>query len=369
MVPLSGAEAKKIRRRQQRLPPSFPSVYTTSLKFQDLQNSQEVISEMDLLHIDCSSSRIDDCQVYTLIHSPDELDYMQTMVDLHYDGNATDALLLPPQRSLQANGEVTIHHYSTISGNDCYLDLHGMYDWLQDFVDTAPPHLDVSLIDIGDSYNKTVDPSYGYDIYALRITSASSTISKSPLMLLSGIHPREYSPPELVRQWILGFLDPDNLELQTILESTEIHWIPYANPDGRYYAETSQPFRRKNLNPSAAGSEWCNPDEYGVDINRNFPFRWGLSSGSSTRACTQTYRGASAGSEPETQAVTNYALSIFPQDQRREVDDFYLANVEAYDERTASGVFVDIHSFGNYYIWVRTFVENHVVVFRNYVSC
>jgi hypothetical protein len=71
------------------------------------------------------------------------------------------------------------------------------------------------------------------------------------------------------------------------------------------------------------------------------------------------YRGASAASEPETQAVTNYALSIFPQvDQRREVDDFHLDNVEAYDERTASGVFVDIHSFGNYYTWVHACVRS-----------
>ena len=32
-------------------------------------------------------------------NSPDELDYLKTMVDLQYDQDATDSLLLPPQRS------------------------------------------------------------------------------------------------------------------------------------------------------------------------------------------------------------------------------------------------------------------------------
>lgn len=359
----------------------FPGVYTLKLPIFELQNSQEMISDMDLLHIECNripltkadSNNNTDCTMHTLIHSHQELEYLKNVLahgalsqhqpDLLFDFNSTQALLQTSSKNNSERRTETEHastnQYPTILGFDCFVNMQGMHAWLREFASTAPPHLDVSLTDIGDSYNKTQDSNYGYDIYALKITAAavSSISKKSPLMILTGVHPREYSPPETVRQWIQQFLDPDNTYLQTILQTTEIHWVPYVNPDGRHYAETKQPYRRKNLNRNAPGSEFCNADEYGVDINRNFPFRWGLSSGSSIRACSQTYRGASAGSEPETQAVMNYALSVFPGEQRKAYDDFHLNNPVAYNEETARGVFIDIHAYGNYYIWVRGFVS------------
>lgn len=345
---------------------TFPKVYTTNLMLDDLKNAQEIISEMDLLHVDCSSET---CQVFTLIHSSVELDYLQGLVPLSYDRNSTEAILAPTRRR-QLNSDVGVPSYSSIPEFDCYLDLQGMQDWLQEFMDFAPPHLSVELIDIGDSYLKTLDEKEGHDIFALKMTSATSTIlNKAPLMILSGVHAREYAPPELVRQWLHEFLDADNLELQTILETTEIHWIPYVNPDGRYLAETSEKFRRKNLNKEARGSNECQGDEFGVDLNRNFPFRWGLNSGSSMQACMQTYRGESAGSEPETQAVVAYVQRVFPESQRKETDDFAFDNVKPYDEETTSGVFLDIHAFGNYYIYVRTaFLHPSIFTLKRIVS-
>ena len=44
---------------------------------------------------------------------------------------------------------------------------------------------------------------------------------------------------------------------------------------------------------------------YGVDPNKNFDANWGVV-GSSTNPCSDTYAGPSAGSEPITQALTNY---------------------------------------------------------------
>ena len=65
-------------------------------------------------------------------------------------------------------------------------------------------------------------------------------------------------------------------DLLSLLDTIQIHWIPYLNPDGRILAETTQPFRRKNVNIDWTGnlrdSEICSPDSYGVDLNRNFPF-------------------------------------------------------------------------------------------------
>ncbi|KAI2490337.1 metallocarboxypeptidase [Fragilaria crotonensis] len=86
-----------------------------------------------------------------------------------------------------------------------------------------------------------------------------------------------------------------------MLNYTEIHLVVQSNPDGRQVAETNRgAWRRKNLNP---GRGKCGKSNQGVDLNRNFPFRWGLSSGSSSDECSETFRGSAAGSEPEVKAI------------------------------------------------------------------
>ena len=57
---------------------------------------------------------------------------------------------------------------------------------------------------------------------------------------------------------------------------------------------------RKNRSPAPAGSTCI-----GTDLNRNFNDHWGQG-GSSTSPCSDTYMGASAGSEPEVQATSDY---------------------------------------------------------------
>ena len=122
-----------------------------------------------------------------------------------------------------------------------------------------------------------------------RPESESSTTqqnhNKAPLILISSTHAREYTPPELVRRWLEEFIlhqvlekhDPDAV---SILDTTKIHWIPYLNPDGRIEAETTAPFRRKNMNPHSSSSSAsststrqeaareCGSPSYGVDLNR-----------------------------------------------------------------------------------------------------
>jgi len=52
-----------------------------------------------------------------------------------------------------------------------------------------------------------------------------------------------------------------------------------------------------------------NNPSYGVDLNRNFNNHWG-GTGSSGVPTSETYRGPSVASEPETQAVQNYNLGL-----------------------------------------------------------
>ncbi|HMP31616.1 MAG TPA: M14 family zinc carboxypeptidase, partial [Saprospiraceae bacterium] len=58
---------------------------------------------------------------------------------------------------------------------------------------------------------------------------------------------------------------------------------------------------RKNAYKNAAGTV------VGVDLNRNYGYKWGYDNeGSSINPASETYRGPSAFSEPETQAMSSF---------------------------------------------------------------
>ena len=79
--------------------------------------------------------------------------------------------------------------------------------------------------------------------------------------------------------------------------------VPIHNPDGYRYTWTNNRLWRKNRRNNGSGS-------YGVDLNRNYSKGWGLNGGSSSNKNSETYRGVSAFSEPETQAVRDLVASL-----------------------------------------------------------
>ncbi len=90
-------------------------------------------------------------------------------------------------------------------------------------------------------------------------------------------------------------------EVTMLLEKRELFFVPLVNPDGYCYNERSNPggggMWRKNRKPSAGGA-------YGVDLNRNYGFKWGYdNAGSSGLPTSNSFRGTAPFSEPETQSL------------------------------------------------------------------
>lgn len=251
-------------------------------------------------------------------------------------------LVLEQDLTAQINRPLTFlpGQTSGIPGYPCYRTVEETLATAQDLV-SAYPTL-AAWVDIGDSWEKvTPGGNAGYDLFALRLTNQAKAGPKPKLFVMGAIHAREYAPAELVTRFAEYLLNQYNHDADAtwLLDEHEIHLLFIANPDGRKFAETGL-WWRKNTN-----GNYCSPtsNSRGADLNRNFSFQWGCCGGSSTSPCNETYRGPSAASEPETQAIQAYLQQEFP-DQRQ-------PDLSAAAPSTATGIFLDIHSYSQLVLW------------------
>lgn len=169
-----------------------------------------------------------------------------------------------------------------------------------------------------------VDPSPVRAIIVGNFAKQDAQTEKPPNMVWTGgIHAREYAPQEVGMkfiEWLLENYETD-ANARMMVDTNRYHFIVH-NPDGRKLAEQDISARqRKNTNYETAACTTTNaagvPNTLnsGVDLNRNYPFGWatGGSGGSDGNPCGETYRGISAASEPETQAVLNYVRGNWNQ--------------------------------------------------------
>ncbi|MBI5170486.1 MAG: immune inhibitor A [Candidatus Eisenbacteria bacterium] len=110
---------------------------------------------------------------------------------------------------------------------------------------------------------------------------------------------------------------PADPEVKYLLEHRRIYLVPCVNPDGYFYNEriwdSTGTFGmwRKNLRDNNLNGVTGPGD--GIDLNRNFGVKWGFNSvGSSGSPGSDTYRGPSAYSEPETQVQRNVVVALKP---------------------------------------------------------
>ncbi|WP_018588430.1 M14 family zinc carboxypeptidase [Salinispora arenicola] len=153
-------------------------------------------------------------------------------------------------------------------------------------------------ISIGTSYE-------GRDLMAVKISDNVGTDEDEPEILFnSQQHAREHLTVEMAIYLLHLFTDNygSDSRVTSVVNSRELWIVPTVNPDGSEYDIATGSYRswRKNRQPNS-GSSWV-----GTDLNRNWDYLWGCCGGSSGSPSSNTYRGPSAFSAPETDAVRDF---------------------------------------------------------------
>jgi PKD repeat protein/murein tripeptide amidase MpaA len=315
------------------------------IRYRDQAELQRVAARFQHLDVD---KRARTAKVEVDAQQMDELRRMGVRFDI--DRNGTMKL-----RSFYQHMRAGRFGARAISGYTCYRTVEETHDAMA-ALQTSKPAL-ATVLNIGPSWRKSTSGGTNYEMRALRITnSATNSLrpNKPAMVLLSSIHAREYTPAELnmrFGEWLVNNYGT-NAEATWLLDNYVFYLIPQGNPDGRKIAEGGTSWR-KNVNTS--NGTCPSNGRYGVDLNRNYPFRWNtVSGGSSGNACDDTYRGPTAGSEPETQNVLrliagtrgasgSYSGGIFADGRP---DDLTTAAAD-----TTTGLFIDLHSSGGDVLW------------------
>ncbi len=157
------------------------------------------------------------------------------------------------------------------------------------------------LFSIGTSYE-------GRTIWAGKISDNVGTDESEPEVLFTHHqHAREHLTVEMAL-YTLGILTNEygvDPQITDLVDNREVWMVFDVNPDGGEYDIATGTYRswRKNRQPNP-GSSYI-----GTDLNRNWAYRWGCCGGSSGSTNSDTYRGPSAFSAPETNVIRNFVNS------------------------------------------------------------
>ncbi|MBL8753589.1 MAG: hypothetical protein JNK15_09830 [Planctomycetes bacterium] len=156
----------------------------------------------------------------------------------------------------------------------------------------------------------------GRAIWAVKVSDNAATAEDEPAIVIAAQHhSRELNTPHMVlralERTLAGYAtDP---AIQALVDTHEVWFVPMVNPDGVDYVWNTNNLWRKNRRN--------NGSSFGVDLNRNYPFLWGMC-GASATASSDTYKGPAAGSEPEVAVLRNLVARERPE------------------------VYLDVHSYG-----------------------
>lgn len=193
--------------------------------------------------------------------------------------------------------------HTQAAGDGVFRPYSGKNGLQQEIRDTGRAHPGLTkVVSIG----KT---TRGQDILAMKVSknAAKSPDGSRPAVLyMANQHAREWITPEMTRRLMHHYLDRygKDQRITKLVDSAELWFVLSANPDGYDYTFQSPANRlwRKNLRDNDGDGKITARD--GVDLNRNFPYKWGYDNeGSSPQPASEVYRGPAPASEPETKAL------------------------------------------------------------------
>uniref|UniRef100_A0A1A9VL70 Peptidase M14 domain-containing protein n=1 Tax=Glossina austeni TaxID=7395 RepID=A0A1A9VL70_GLOAU len=174
-----------------------------------------------------------------------------------------------------------------------YPTLCEIYSWL-DFIIKKCPRV-VTGFDIGRSYE-------GRLIRGLKL---SFKPGKKAIFIESNIHAREWITSAACTYLIMELLFSINPDVREMAESLDWWIIPILNVDGFVYSHEKERLWRKTRRPAT------DADCVGVDLNRNFNFKWELLK--CTDPCSKVYSGPYPHSEPEVDQLTTFINNNIPE--------------------------------------------------------
>jgi carboxypeptidase T len=147
----------------------------------------------------------------------------------------------------------------------------------------------------------------GRDMPLIKISDNVAKDENEPEILYDAHqHAREHLTVEmalyLVKQFTEGY--GKDARITKLVDSREIWIVPDMNPDGGEYDLSGGRYHnwRKNRQPIGNGYK-------GVDLNRNWGYKFACCNGSSATLSSETYHGPRAFSAPETQRLRDFVLS------------------------------------------------------------
>ena len=204
----------------------------------------------------------------------------------------------PFQSGPQAKAEsaaATVPGAATAAVPALYQNLNGVLARMQAIANAHPSI--ARFVDLTVEYQ--TPPTFdGRHMFALKISDNVAIDEDEPAMLIVGTHhAREINVP------VIGLEAADNLtsrystdsRIAAAVNDNEIWIAPVWNPDGYNWVFTVNNMWRKNRRTLTGA--------VGVDQNRNYPQGWSTSCAGSTSPASDTYKGPSPASEPETQTM------------------------------------------------------------------
>nr|MBA3747212.1 zinc carboxypeptidase [Solirubrobacterales bacterium] len=180
---------------------------------------------------------------------------------------------------------------------------HTYQEWVDETAAIAVAHPTlVTRTQIGTSHENR-------PIWALKVSdNAASDEAEPEILFTHGQHAREHLTVEMALYLLHALTEQHatDARIRNVVDTREIWIVPSVNPDGAEFdvATGSYVYWRKNRQPPPPLAT-----AIGTDLNRNWDFQWGCCGGSSGDPGSETYRGPSPFSAPETQALRNFVQS------------------------------------------------------------